>query len=141
MKPEPLDDLRNMFASGRSIIWFALPFILAFAGIGWMGAAVHHYEQLTGRHFYGLAAQHYSVPDWGMKYYPGGEAIEMWTVEVPAWSTLSAILLTAFVAVLVERKVRSVAWVVALLAWHVIAAVGFFMVAGWYSINVTGVFI
>jgi len=125
----------------RALVWFLAPVAFALLGAAWMYAAVVHYERLTGREFYGLAAQHYSVPDWKMVYHPGGEAIERWTANVPTSAILVTLVLLLVVAILGEWRRRRAAWFVVCVVWYGIVAAAFLAVAFWVSINVTGVFI
>jgi len=105
-----------------------------------MQVAVSHYEHNTGRQFYGLAGYHYSMPEWGFKYHPGGEVIHRWTTEIPSTTTLILLLLSLGAAIAIERK--SI-WpmIAGIIAVHILVAVAFVFIAGWYDINVTGVFI
>lgn len=106
-----------------------------------MKVVTEHFERVTGRPFYGLAAKMHSVPDWGTTYHAGGRIIERWAVDVPGATTLLLLLISATVVVLVERKHWRPARVVLCVIWHLAVAAAFFCIMFWFSINVTGLFI
>jgi hypothetical protein len=122
------------------LLWLVLPLAVAVAGVVWVDRATAHFQLLTGRAFYGLAGYHYSVPEWGFAYHPGGETIHRWTTIIPGYSTAAALLLSGILAAV--RNHRS-GWptVVALAVNHVTITAGFVLVVGYYDINITGVFI
>ena len=124
----------------RPRVWLLVPLLVALSGVGWMQAAVSHYRRTTGRAFYGLAGYHYSIPDSGFKYYPGGELIHRWTTIIPANTILAGIGISLILAFAFERKTswRALAGIVVV---HALTAAAFALVASWYDINVTGVFI
>jgi hypothetical protein len=121
-------------------IWLFLPCAVAIAGFIWIDRATTHFEALTDRAFYSLAGYHYSVPEWGFAYHPGGEKIHRWTTIVPGYTTTAALLLCGVLAI---ARNRSRGWptVLALFAVYVIITVGFLLVAAFYDMNITGVFI
>jgi hypothetical protein len=131
----------SVTSSARTATLLFLPVVLACAGTAWMYAAVDHYKRQTGREFYGLAAQHYSVPDWGMTYHEGGQAIERWTVRVPMAVVLGAFIVALGLTVWREWRKHSCVWFVGCVLWYGLVAVGFLAVTFWVSINVTGWFI
>ena len=124
---------------GRLKFAVLVAFGVAALGAASMLFAVRHYEQTTGRQFYGLAGYHYSVPEWGFAYHPGGERIEAWTVTYPLAATAVALLVSALGFAFRERRALQV--VVPVLLAHFVAACAFGLFAAWISINVTGVFI
>ena len=104
-----------------------------------MGSASAHFQHATGREFYGLAGYHYSMPEWGFAYREGGQHIERWVVTIPAITMLVLFLASAAFMTLVER--RSGLAMFGGVAYHVAWTVAFAVLAFWYSINITGVFI
>jgi hypothetical protein len=116
-----------------------LPLAVAMLGVVWMVIAVNHYRRTTGRQFYGLAGNHYSQPEWGFAYLPGGEAIEKWTVGYPPSVTLIALVTSA--VVLSVRKRSSIWQVITVVAAHVVVMITFTLVAVWFWVNVMGLFI
>lgn len=119
---------------------FLAPALIAVAGIAWMQCAVSHYRRLTGRGFYSLAGYHYSMPEWGFSYYPGGEAIHRWTTIFPGYVTAATLLFSLIVAIAAARRTGAPP-IAKIVAVHILVAVLFTLVATWYEINVTGVFI
>jgi hypothetical protein len=105
-----------------------------------MNAAVAHYERVTGREFYGLAGYHYSVPEWGFKYHPGGEAIHKWTTQVPVFTTFLLLAASLAVSMIFARR-KGWPALVGYIALHLVCAGIFFAIAAWFDMNVTGVFI
>ncbi|HUJ15933.1 MAG TPA: hypothetical protein VLV86_12285 [Vicinamibacterales bacterium] len=83
----------------------------------------------------------HSVPDWGTTYHPGGHEIEKWAVDVPTYTTLSFLLLSAVAVVALHVRVWRAIHLVGMFIWHLIVAGAFFLVAIWFAINITGVFI
>ncbi|MEA2235882.1 MAG: hypothetical protein QOC81_606 [Thermoanaerobaculia bacterium] len=124
----------------RPRVWLVVPLLVALAGVVWMQAAVSHYRRTTGRAFYGLAGYHYSSPEWGFEYYPGGERIHRWTTIIPPYTTLIVLGISLVLALAVERK-ESWRVLAGIVLVHLVTAAAFALVAGWYDINVTGVFI
>ena len=124
----------------RPRVWLVVPLLVALAGVIWMQAAVSHYRRTTGRGFYCLAGFHYSGPEWGFKYYPGGERVHRWTTIIPTSTTLVVFGISLSLALALERK-ESRRVLVGIVLVHLVTAVAFALVAGWYDINVTGVFI
>jgi hypothetical protein len=124
----------------RPWVWLVAPLLVVLSGVVWMQAAVSHFRQATGRTFYGLAGYHYSGPDWGFKYYPGGELIHRWTTIIPPYTTLIVLGISLSLALALERK-ESWRVLVGIALVHAVTAAAFVLVAGWYDINVTGVFI
>jgi hypothetical protein len=124
----------------RSSLWFLVPVVVAILGSVWMQVAVSHFEHTTGRKFYGLVGHHYSVPELGFTYHSGGEFIHRWTTKIPPAATLILLLASLGAAIASERKSG---WpiITGIVATHVLVAVAFALLAGWYDINVTGVFI
>jgi len=124
----------------RIIATISLPTLLAIMGSAWMAAATEHYQRLTGRPFYGLAGNHYSVPNWGFAFNTGGEIIARWTVVIPPNVTFLFLLASAIACTILFHRhgVWSVAFV-----WlvHAFVACAFGLLAAWYWINVLGVFI
>ncbi len=51
--------------SRRVARYAGVPLTLPVVGIGWMALATYLFQRETGRPFYGLAGNHYSVPEWG----------------------------------------------------------------------------
>ena len=135
-QPHPLRSVDSMV---RRLGVLTVPFAVAILGVIWISLAVNHYQRTTGRQFYGLAGNHYSQPEWGFAYLPGGEAIEKWTVGYP--STVTLIALVASAVVLSVRKRGSIWQVVAGVAAHVVVMIGFTLVAVWFWVNVMGLFI
>ncbi len=121
-------------------LWFAIPPVLVVLGIVWICMAASHYERVTGRQFYGLAGSHRSWPTEGFSYLPGGEAIERWTIDIPAGVTTGLLIASGLVCTAVRRRrgVRPIAlwWLTAVGCWVV-----FLLAVGWVSINIKGVFI
>jgi hypothetical protein len=118
---------------------FAVPTAIVGLGSGWMALALLHYERITGRQFYGLAGYHYSVPEWGFRYHPGGEVIAKWTVVYPPNLVFVGLLTAAVVFTIARRREP---WQIGLtLFTHAVAAIAFIPVAAWSWINVMGVFI
>jgi hypothetical protein len=115
--------------------------LLSVGGLLWVLAGVDHFEQTTGRKFYGLAAQHYSVPDWRMVYYPGGERIYLWVVTIPGITTAMGII-SCGVALTVIRW-RELRWfpLVGLWIYHALVLLFFGAAMAWVIVNITGVFI
>ena len=124
----------------RTRVWLVVPLVVALAGVVWMQAAVSHYRRTTGRGFYSLAGYHYSIPDWGFKYYPGGELVHRWTTIIPPYTTLVLLGIYLALAFALERK-ESWRVLVGIVLVHAVTAAAFALVAGWYDMNVTGVFI
>jgi hypothetical protein len=83
---------------------FLAPILIGVAGIAWMQCAVSHYRRLTGRGFYSLAGYHYSLPEWGFMYYPGGEVIHRWTTIFPSYVTAASLLFSLVVAIVAARS-------------------------------------
>ena len=125
--------------SKRSTAWLLLPPALAAAGWCWMELAANRFERITGRAFYGLAGFHYSVPEWGFQYHPGGQQIERWVVTIPTVTTLCLLLVTAIVLTVLAPARLTVT--IARWAYTLVCAFAFVLLAAWYSLNVTGVFI
>jgi hypothetical protein len=134
-------DKQLITPQARAFASLCAPVVLAVFGVVWMYAAVAHYERITGREFYGLAAQHYSIPEWKMVYHPGGEAIERWTVNVPTTCTGVALVLLLLLAVVGEWRRRRAGWFVAYVLWYAFVAAAFLLISLWVSVNVTGVFV
>jgi hypothetical protein len=130
-----------MTARWRTLFWFLSPPTFAGVGVASMTLVTRHFEWTTGRPFYGLAAVMHSVPDWGTTYHLGGHVIEMWAVDVPCGTTLALLIISAAAVVVCERNRWRPARTVACVVWHAAIAVAFLLVAGWFSINITGVFI
>jgi hypothetical protein len=105
-----------------------------------MQLAVSHYRRETGRDFYALAGYHYSQPEWGFVYHPGGEVIHRWTTKIPPTATFVLLLLSLVSSLVLKRRAgwRSIT---GLIVVHVITAVIFALVVVWYDFNVTGIFI
>jgi hypothetical protein len=124
----------------RARTWLIVPVVLAVCGWGWMQAAVSHYEVKTGRQFYGLSGYHYSSPEWGFAYHPGGEDIHRWTTKLPTAATLILMALSLIGTVIVTRNSG---WlqISGVVAVHVLVAMIFMLIVAWYDINITGVFI
>jgi hypothetical protein len=120
--------------------WVVLSIAIAILGTAWMQVAVAHYKQKTGRGFYALAGYHYSQPEWGFEYYPGGDVIHRWTTTVPWVATVVGLGVALVVALISERRSG---WkqVTAIVAAYAVTAIVFTLVAAWYDINVTGIFI
>lgn len=97
------------------------------------------YETRTGRRFYGLAGYHYSMPEWGFEYHPGGETIAARTVVYPPNVTFLALVCSAIAFTILRWG--SVWRVVAVLWAHASVAIAFALVAAWFWMNVMGVFI
>lgn len=101
-----------------------------------MQAAVEHFERTTGRVFYGLAGV--SAGD-SFHYHAQGQSIERWVVTIPTISTLALFLAAAIilpVAAPAHFRTLLARWAY-VLAW----ALAFLVLAGWYWINVFGVFV
>ncbi len=116
-----------------------VPCAIALVGAAWMLLASNHYEDTTGRRFYGLAGYHYSMPEWGFEYYPGGEVIAARTVVYPPNVTFIALVCSAIAFII--RRWGSAWQVVGVLLTHGVVAIGFALVAAWFWMNVMGVFI
>lgn len=113
------------------------PVLIAVVGFAWMAAATEHFQKETGRGFYALAGHQ---NDDTLDYLPGGEHIVRWTLEIPPAATGAAMLLSLLISLAVFR--REPWWsIVAIVGSHILAAAGFFLLVGWYAINITGVFI
>lgn len=123
----------------RFVPVIAVPAAIVVFGTIWMQLAVQHYERKTGREFYSLAGYHYSLPQWGFDYHPGGESIADWTVVFPSNATLLAILVAAMAFTFTRRD----DWLQLAMVWfiHAAAAVCFSLISSWFWINVMGVFI
>lgn len=106
-----------------------------------MSVVTAHYERATGRAFYGLAAVMHSVPDWGTTYRPGGHEIERWAVNVPAYTTLILLLSSAVAVVVLHVRAWPAIKVAGIFVWHIVVGGTFVLVAGWFAMNITGVFI
>ena len=115
-----------------------VPLAVAMLGVVWMTLAVNHYQG-TGRQFYGLAGNHYSQPEWGFAYLPGGEAIEKWTVGYPP--TVTLIVLVTSAVVLSVRNRSSIWQIISVVVVHVAVMVTFILAAVWFWVNVMGLFI
>ncbi len=87
-----------------TLVWLLAPIIIAAVGVAWMQLAVWHYERVTGRKACGLAGYHYSSPEWGFQYHPGGERIHRWTTIVPSYTTLIALGVCLLSAVAMDEK-------------------------------------
>jgi hypothetical protein len=120
--------------------WLFVPLVIAGFGIGWMQTAVMHYERTTGREAYGLAGVHYSTPEWGFEYHPGGQAIHRWTTIVPGYVTLATLGLSLLIALGRQRK-SGWRFLLAVSAVHVVTTAAFALVVAGYDMTVTGVFI
>lgn len=109
---------------GRVII--VLPVVIATIGALWLFGAVAHYQRSTGRELRGLVGYHYSVPEWGFEYAPGGAQIERWSFHVPAIATFALLLGSA--SALSVKLARNVgAWqTVGLWVYHLGCAGAFF---------------
>jgi hypothetical protein len=118
---------------------FAVPAAIVGLGSGWIALAIQHYEKTTDRPFYALAGYHYSVPEWGFRYHPGGELIAKWTVVYPPNLVFLGLLAAAVAFTVFGRRER---WQIGL-TWftHTIAAMTFALIAAWSWVNVMGVFI
>jgi hypothetical protein len=105
-----------------------------------MQLAVFHYERLTGRGAYGLAGYHYSCPEWGFQYHPGGEQIHRWTTIVPSYTTFALLAISLISAITKRRKAgwRALAGITTV---HLLTSVAFAVVAAGFEFEVTGVFI
>lgn len=118
---------------------FGVPAAIVALGCGWMAIAVQHYERVTGREFYCLAGYHYSVPEWGFRFHPGGEVIGNWTVVYPPNAVFLSLLAAAVTFTVLRRHQR---WQIGLIWFtHVAAGLAFTPVAAWTWFNVMGVFI
>jgi hypothetical protein len=123
----------------RLAVALMVPLVVAAIGAAAMLLAVRHFERVTGREFYGLAGYHYSVPEWGFAYHPGGERIEDWAVTYPL--TATAVVLFASAVTFAVRERRRVWTMVGVLVIHLVVAGAFVLFAAFVSLNVTGVFI
>ncbi|HEY0144283.1 MAG TPA: hypothetical protein VGF48_25585 [Thermoanaerobaculia bacterium] len=117
-----------------------LPLLVAVGGFLWIDGSTSHFSALTGRAFYGLAGYHYSVPEPGFEYHAAGEQIHRWTTIIPMYATAAALLLSGSLAIAVNRR-RGWRAVVGVVAVHGVIAAGFGVVAAYYEINITGVFL
>lgn len=124
----------------RTARWVALSIAIAILGMAWMQVAVLHYKQKTGRGFYALAGYHYSQPKWGFEYYPGGDVIHRWTTKVP-WVGTVILLGVALVVALIRERRSGWKQVAVIIAAYAVTATVFTLVAAWYDLNVTGIFI
>ena len=52
----------------------------------------------------GLVGYHYSVPEWGFKYAPGGAEIERWSFHVPATVTFVLLFASGIAVSLIGRN-------------------------------------
>jgi hypothetical protein len=110
------------------------------AGGAWMSASTKHFERQTGRRFYGLAGNHYSIPEDGFEYQPNGEHIERWTVSIPPTATFAALLASA-IGFTVALRSRGVWQIVLTWVYHAGAATVLALLTAWFWFNVMGVFI
>jgi len=124
----------------RIIATSSVPLFLAIMVSAWMAAATDHFQRITGRPFYGLAGNHYSVPEWGFAFNAGGEIIARWTVVIPPNVTLLSLLVSAIGCTILFHR-QSVWSVVFVWLVHAFVAGAFGLLAAWYWINVLGVFI
>jgi hypothetical protein len=124
----------------RILVFLAAPPLLALTGAMWMLAAAEHFEKQTGRAFYGLAGNHYSVPEWGFAYHDGGKHIERWTVSVPPKATLAALFASA-VTFTIGRRRDGMLQIAVVWTYHGLMVAAFALVAAWFWIHVMGVFI
>jgi hypothetical protein len=124
----------------RIITTISAPTFLAIMGSAWMAVATEYFQRLTGRPFYGLAGNHYSVPNWGFAFNAGGEIIAHWTVVIPPNVTFLLLLVSAIACTVLFHRhgVWSFAFVCLV---HAFVAGAFGLLAAWYWINVMGVFI
>jgi len=120
--------------------WVLAPWLILALTIAWMTFAVHYYEQRTHRTFYGLAGLHYSLPEPGFEYHPGGQTIHRWTTTYPAVAGAAALLLTFCAGLILEY--RHGAWRILLLTLsHAAAAIASSAILAYVDIQVTGVFL
>lgn len=105
-----------------------------------MQTACDHYEKQTGCEFYGLAANHYSVPDWTVKYHPGGKQIEYCVTILPS-RCIFTVLFGSFVVLVAMCYRRNLRGALLTFYYHLLWATVFALLAGWYQINITGVFV
>jgi hypothetical protein len=118
----------------------AIPIVIGLAGFVLINRAAAHYQTSTGRTLYGLAGLHYSAPEWEFVYHDGGETIRRWTTIVPTWVTGAALLLSIVVGAVRHRREER-PFLRRLVGVHLSVAAAFLVVAAYYDINVTGVFI
>ena len=124
----------------KQLLFALLPVGLAAAGVIWMQVAVWHFEEATGREFYGLAGYCYSAPESGFAYHSGGENIHRWTTKIPGATTLAGLIFSLFVVVGICRK-AGVKLLTILVGAHVCVAAVFGVVWILFEINITGLFI
>ena len=110
-------------------------------GAVWMELALRHFESSTGHERRGIVGYHYSVPDWGFDYRPGGEEVERWAFKIPVATTLGVMLLSAATGTWHLRK-RLGRWgVVGLVAIHFFATLAFIAVVALAWVTAADVFI
>ena len=124
----------------RTLASLIVPWLLALAGGAWMLASTKHFERQTGRRLYGLAGNHYSVPQNGFEYQPDGKDIERWTVSVPPNAAFAALLASA-IGFTVALRSGGISHIVIVWVYHAGVATVLALLTAWFWFNVMGVFI
>lgn len=117
-----------------------VPPVIALLGSAWIVSAVSRYAA-DGRSFRGMIGYHYSVPEMGFSYVPGGVRIEYWAFTFPATVTLGLLFLSALIAVVRQRRQRAATEIFALLLFHAFCALGFLLIYVLYWAEAASVFI
>src|SRR5687768_15374800 len=121
----------------RSSFWLFVPPIAVIVGSVWMYGAVEHYKRETGRRFYSLAGYHYSMPEWGFTYLPGGEQIHRWTVKIPSSVIFTVLLISAIFYTVIHARELGFLPTLGIWVYHFLFALVFLAIVGWVDINVT----
>jgi hypothetical protein len=99
--------------------------LIALSGIVWIEVALRHYERATDHERQGVIGFHYSQPEWGFEYRPGGRRMERWSFNIPAGVTLILLTASAVIGAWRLRKTLGIWGVVGLVSIHFFAGLAF----------------
>ena len=125
----------------RRIFLLVAPIVIAAIGALWMLVALRHFERSTGHGLQGLIGYHYSMPEWGFKYAPGGADIERWSFHVPTGVTFGLLLISAVIGTVKRWRDIGVWRTVGLWLYHFVWAIVFFIIYAALWMHAASVFI
>ena len=128
-------------AVAHSWFYLAVPVTFAIIGAVWVEVALRHFERRTGHDRHGIIGFHYSQPTWGFQDASHGRSVENWAFNLPFYTTMSLLLLSAIHGALRLRRDLGIWGIVGLLSIHFFAALGFMAVVAFLWVEAASVFI
>lgn len=125
--------------AGRMVL--AAPIVIVAIGVLWVVAALTYYQRSTGRQLQGLVGVHYSVPDWGFQYAPGGAEIERASFHVPAIFTIMLLVGSAVMASIRSGPTMGLLRTLSVWIFHIGCAIAFAFVYAVLWFEAASVFI